>query len=68
MTNKKFEDKSNQNNRNSHLPPSSDPIRIKAAIAQKKGGKRGGKKGHNFFLTNTYPQLTQIVTKSTKKS
>lgn len=35
----------NQNSNNSHKPPSSDPYR-KAATPRKKGGKRGGKEGH----------------------
>jgi transposase len=43
---KELESKLQQNSKNSHKPPSSDPFRAKPAFTRKRGGKRGGQPGH----------------------
>ncbi len=44
--NKELRARLNANSHNSHNPPSSDGPKKKPAIARKKGGAKGGKKGH----------------------
>lgn len=50
------------NSENSNKPPSSDGLNKKPAIPRKKGGKRGGKKGHKGRKLDFVETPDKVVT------
>lgn len=57
----------NQNSRNSGRPPSSDGFSKKPAFARKKGGKRGGQKGHKGKTLEMVQHPDQVVEHSARQ-
>jgi len=62
-----LEKKGNQNSTNSHLSPSKDPVKIKAAKQRKRGGKLGGKKNHEGYTLQRVAQADEIINQSPDK-
>lgn len=62
-----LEKRNNQNSTNSHLPPSKDPVKIKAAKQRKKGGKAGGKKNHEGYTLQRVVQADDIINQKPDK-
>jgi len=58
---KELESQINQNSRNSSRPPSSDMYRKGPAFPRAKGGKVGGKKGHDGGTLNMVDKPDQII-------
>ena len=57
----------NQNSRNSGRPPSSDGLSKKPAFPRKKGGKRGGQKGHKGKTLELVQHPDEVVQHSPKR-
>ncbi len=56
-----LENRLNQNSRNSHLPPSRDSKKVKAAFIRKKGKrKNGGQKGHEGSTLNKVDFVDEV--------
>ena len=58
---KELEEQINQNSRNSSRAPSSDLYRKKPAFPRAKGGKIGGKKGHDGGTLKMVPKADNII-------
>jgi transposase len=56
-----LEERLNKNSKNSHMPPSNDSSKIKAANKRTKGGKRGGQQGHQGFTLDKFDEVDEVI-------
>lgn len=56
-----LEERLNKNSKNSHMPPSKDSSKIKAANKRTKGGKRGGQIGHQGFTLDKFEEVDEVI-------